>query len=155
MQKIQVQIASAALAQGQARWIATLNPWREMGYEPRRLGRWLGRIARAATHRVLVASDGRRTLGVIVVQPGVLLGDFIALLAVRPEAAGQGIGSALLQAVEQETFSRQRWLYVSHDASNRTAARFYRRQGFRRAARLPDMVVDGRTEILLRKGRLR
>lgn len=136
-----------------------MDPWRSLGYEVDRLGAWLERVT--ATHRVRVAEEGgageetgEATIrGLVVVQPGVLLGDFVALLVVREEAAGRGIGRALMAAVEEETFATRRWLYVSHDDKNRAAASFYKALGFVRVGRLPDLVAAGRTEILLRKGR--
>jgi ribosomal protein S18 acetylase RimI-like enzyme len=88
-----------------------------------------------------------------VAQPDVLLGTFIALLAVKPGAAGQGVGRALVAHVARQTFARRRWLYTSSDARNRAAARFYRRLGFSRVGRLDDLVAPGRTEILWRRGR--
>jgi ribosomal protein S18 acetylase RimI-like enzyme len=88
-----------------------------------------------------------------VVQPDVLLGDFIALVAVRPEAAGRGVGRALVEQVAARTFKRRRWLWVSSDAQNRPAAAFYRKLGFARAALIPDLVREGRSEILWRRGR--
>ena len=152
---MELRDASPSEARAAARWIAAMDPWRSLGYRPAALGRWLARAT--ATHRVRVAVDpvGRRArvLGVAVVQPGVLLGDFIALLAVRPDAAGRGIGRAMMSDIERATFPGRRWLYVSHDAANRAAARFYARLGFRAVARLPDMVAAGRTEVLRRKAR--
>lgn len=84
-------------------------------------------------------------------QPGVLLGDFIALLAVRSEEAGRGVGRALMEWAAAKTFVDRRWLFVSADAGNQVALRFYRRLGFVAVGRLPDLVRAGRTEILLRK----
>jgi ribosomal protein S18 acetylase RimI-like enzyme len=87
----------------------------------------------------------------VVVDDGILLGGFIALLAVRPESSGQGLGRALVEHVAKQTFAARRWLYVSCDGNNAAALRFYRRLGFSRVGRLPDLVREGRTEILLRK----
>jgi len=91
-------------------------------------------------------------VGIAVVDDGVLLGGFIALLAVRPEWSGQGLGRALVEHVAAQTFAARRWLYVSCDGNNAAALRFYRKLGFSRVGRLPDLVRQGRTEILLRKG---
>jgi ribosomal protein S18 acetylase RimI-like enzyme len=144
---VRIRRAEPGEARRQASWIVTLEPWRSMGYTAPPLGRWLLRAGRAG--RVLLAVDGA-PVGIVVWQPEVLLGDFIALLAVRPEAAGRGLGRALVERVARGTFRRRRWLYVSSDAANRPAAAFYRRLGFSRAARLPDLVRPGRTEILWR-----
>jgi ribosomal protein S18 acetylase RimI-like enzyme len=128
-----------------------MEPWRSLGYAPAPLGRYLGRMARA--ERVLVAVEGSRVVGVLAFQPDFLLGKFVALLAVHPERAGRGVGRALMARIARLTFPRQRWLYVSSDAANRPAARFYRKLGFERVARLPGLVRPGRAEILWRKQR--
>jgi ribosomal protein S18 acetylase RimI-like enzyme len=148
---MRVRFATAAEARRQAAWIVALEPWRSLGYRADRLGAWLGRMGLRRAARV--AAEAGELRGIIVVQPDVLLGDFIALLAVRPEAAGQGLGRALVEDVAARTFRRRRWLYTSSDAGNRAAAAFYRKLGFVRVGRLPDLVRAGRVEILWRRGR--
>jgi ribosomal protein S18 acetylase RimI-like enzyme len=143
-----ISTAAEGCARRQAAWIVALEPWRSLGYERRRLGAWLARCAREG--RVCRARLGSTTLGIVVVRPEVLLGDFIALLAVRPEAAGRGVGRALVEHVAASTGRRRRWLFASSDSANRRAARFYRRLGFERVGRLPDLICPGRTEILWR-----
>lgn len=138
-----------ALAGRQSRWIASMEPWRSLGYRAQPLARYLRRMAR--TDRALVAEECSEVLGVLVFQPEFLLGSFVALLAVRPDAAGRGVGRALMARIERATFARKRWLYVSSDGGNRAAARFYRKLGFARVARLPGLIREGRTEILWRK----
>lgn len=146
---MRIRKAEPALARRQAAWIAGIDPWRSMGYQAAPLGRWLARLARVGQVQVIGASVD----GIVVVQPDVLLGSFIALLAVRPEAAGAGVGRALVEQVAGQVFRERRWLYTSSDAGNRAAARFYRKLGFSRVARLPDMVRAGRTEVLWRLAR--
>jgi ribosomal protein S18 acetylase RimI-like enzyme len=141
-----------AVARRQAAWIVGMEPWLSMGFQAAPLGRWLFRRAQARC--VLAAVHKRAILGIVVVQPDVLLGTFIALLAVPPQAAGQGVGRALVERVEQETFAKRRWLYVSSDSKNLNAGRFYKKLGFARVARLSDLVREKRVEILWRKGRL-
>jgi ribosomal protein S18 acetylase RimI-like enzyme len=145
---VRVRRADSALARRQAAWIAAIDPWRALGYQQRTLARWLSRSARA--RQVQVLDDGQ---AIIVVQPDVLLGSFIALLAVRPERAGQGLGRALVEHVARQTFKKKRWLYVSSDLANKDAAKFYRRIGFEKIARIPDLVRAGHTEVLWRRAR--
>ena len=140
-----------ALAGRQSEWIAAMEPWRGMGYQAKSLARYLRRMARA--DRVFVAEEKGAVLGILVFQPEFLLGAFVALLAVRPDTAGKGIGRALMARIEKLTFARKRWLYVSSDSDNQPAARFYQKLGFSRAARLPDLILDGRTELFWRKRR--
>lgn len=92
-------------------------------------------------------------VAVAVATDGFLLGGFIALLAVRPEAVGQGVGQALVDQIARRVFTKRRWLFVSCDRDNGGALRFYRRLGFERVGRLPDLVSPGRVELLLRKSR--
>jgi ribosomal protein S18 acetylase RimI-like enzyme len=137
-------------ASRQSAWIVAMEPWRSLGYQGRPLGRYLRRMAMSG--QALVAEEGGRVLGIVVFQPDFLLGLFVALLAVRPEAAGCGLGRALMAKVEGLAFPKKRWLWVSCDGENRAAARFYRKLGFLRMARLPALIRDGRTEVLWRKG---
>ncbi|HVV16606.1 MAG: GNAT family N-acetyltransferase [Armatimonadota bacterium] len=145
-----ISLAAPSLARAQAAWIAAIEPWRGLGYTAAGLGRYLARKARA--RGVLIARAGRSApVGLAVLDEGVLLGGFIALLAVRPEAAGQGMGAALVEHIGARVARKRRWLYVSADGNNRAALRFYRRLGFERVGRLPDLVRPGRVEILLRR----
>ena len=145
-----VRRLDSATARRQAPWIAAMPPWRGLGYRTAGLGAWLGRVA--ARGWAWGAIEGARVAGIVVIQPDVLLGDFVALLAVRPDAAGRGIGRRLMARAELRCFRRRRWLYVSSDGRNRAAAALYARLGFSRVARLPDLVRAGRVEILWRKG---
>lgn len=147
---MRIAAVTAAVARRQASWIAGLEPWRGLGYSAAGLGRWLARRARAGLVRGAWEKGG--LVGVIVTQPEVLLGHFIALVAVPPAAAGQGVGRALVEDAATRAFRKSRWLYTSSDADNRAAAGFYRKLGFTRVARLPDLVRDRRTELLWRRG---
>ncbi len=143
---------TAAAAGAQGAWIAAMEPWRGLGYRADALGRYLARKARSRNVWVARTAAKGPPLAIVVVDDGVLLGAFIALLAVRPGSSGQGLGRALVEHVAAQTFAVRRWLYVSCDGNNAAALRFYRKLGFSRVGRLPDLVRQGRTEILLRKG---
>ncbi len=140
-----------AVARGQAIWIAAIEPWKGLGYRAAALGRYLARKARTRSVWIARTTVKGAPLAVAVVDDGVLLGGFIALLAVRPEASGQGLGRRLVEHVAAQTAATRRWLYVSCDGKNLPALRFYRKLGFSWVGRLPDLVRPGRTEILLRK----
>ena len=143
--------ASPDEAAAQAAWIVEEEPWRSLGYERRRLCAWMRRCAR--TGGVRLARTGDETVGVLVSRPDFLLGVFVALLAVRPAAQGQGFGRRLMEDCAAR-LGRRRWLYASSDSANRRAARFYRGLGFERVGLLRDLLRPGRNEILWRASRL-
>ena len=78
----------------------------------RSAGTWPARPGRGAVW-IARATPRGAPLAIAVVDDGVLLGSFVALLAVRPEASGQGLGRALVDHVAARTFATRRWLYVS------------------------------------------
>ena len=153
--------ATTAQARRQASWIVAQEPWLGLGYREAPLGRWIARQAGRGLVRLAVESG--QIVAIIVTQPDVLLGHFVALLAVTPAAAGRGVGRALVQDAAARAASgrgqggktpgrkvKVRWLYTSTDTGNRSAAAFYRKLGFVRVGRLPDLVRVGSTEILWR-----
>jgi len=156
---VRIQRARPLQARAQAPWIVAIEPWRGLGYRAAPLGRWLARGARDQEIWLARAPGAARSgdagvEGILVLETPFLLGGFIALLAVRPESAGRGIGRALVAQAQQRIFvaGGKRWLYVSADGANRPALAFYRKLGFARVGRLPDLIRPGRTEILLRRG---
>ncbi|HVU12606.1 MAG TPA: GNAT family N-acetyltransferase [Phototrophicaceae bacterium] len=75
--------------------------------------------------------------------------DYLRLIGVRPDCAGQGIGAALLTEVEQQAHSRDLFLLVSD--FNEGAQRFYRRMGYEQLGAIPGYVVADVTELIFRK----
>jgi len=152
--------ATPAIARAQSTWIVGIEPWRGLGYSAAPLGSYLGRMAKE--REVWIAREGKvkdkkssggEPLGLVVVQDGFLLGGFVSLLAVRPEAAGQGVGRALMEHVAVRVFDHRPWLFVSCDSANARALAFYKKLGFERVGRLPDLIKPKRVEVLLRRGR--
>jgi ribosomal protein S18 acetylase RimI-like enzyme len=112
---------------------------RESGY-----ARVLHGLGAAGTGRVLVAVDGDRILGTVMLQFWPEAGEVvhgpeeaeIRALAVAPSAQRMGAGNALLQAVVAEAAaSGVRYLALCTLPAMRTAHRMYERAGF---VRLPE-----------------
>ena len=70
-------------------------------------------------------------------------------LAVRPEFRNRGIGSALLQAMENAFGKTDVYLYV--DAENVTAIRLYRRAGYEHAGVIPSYYMNGHDALIMEK----
>lgn len=75
-------------------------------------------------------------------------------LGVAPEAQGSGAGSALLRRAETEASARQARLMVietSAKESQARARRFYAREGYREAGRIPDFYAVGDDKVVFFK----
>ena len=75
--------------------------------------------------------------------------DYLRLIGVRADCAGQGIGAALLTDVETRAQSRDLFLLTSD--FNQGAQRFYRRMGYEQIGAIPGYVVADVTELIFRK----
>ncbi len=128
--------------------LATMDPWRRLGYSVDRLQAYLAAESPAlARYRI---DAGGRLAGAATVRWPWLHGPYLELLAVLPQAQGRGLGSAVLDWLAmQAASSRQLWVAVS--ACNASARRFYARHGFVEVGTVPGLVRDGFDEILLRK----
>jgi ribosomal protein S18 acetylase RimI-like enzyme len=78
---------------------------------------------------------------------------YIHLLGVMPEWRNRGIGAKLIQHVEQRVFREHPNVFLCVSSFNREAQRFYKRMGFKRVGTIPDYIVTGHSELLMRKTR--
>lgn len=125
------------------------DPWRRLGY-----GRddWTRLLATPLEGREgWVATTADAVVGLALVRPRFLAGDYLELFAVAAAARGRRCGAALLAHVESVVFARGRNLFVCVSDFNDGAHRFYARQGYAHVGTLPDLLVAGSAELLLRK----
>jgi ribosomal protein S18 acetylase RimI-like enzyme len=80
-----------------------------------------------------------------------LLGDYIELLAVADWARGKGLGGQLLAHVEAAVFVRTKNLFACVSDFNDQARHFYNKQGYQEIGPMPNFLIPGSAEILLRK----
>lgn len=125
------------------------DPWRRLGYTAADWTRLLtvpleGREGYVAVTSATVA-------GLALVRPRFLAGDYLELFAVAAPARGRGLGATLLKHVEGIVFARARNFFVCVSDFNDGARRFYARQGYEHVGTLPDLLVRGSAELLLRK----
>ena len=125
------------------------DPWRRLGY---RRNDWLRLLTTPLDDRegwVVTTPDD--VVGLALVRPRFLAGDYLELFAVAEAARGQRCGATLLAHVESVTFERGCNLFVCVSDFNEGARRFYARQGYAHVGTLPDLLVAGSAELLLRK----
>jgi len=129
--------------------LASLDPWRTLGYSAASLGRYLQRPD-PGLHRFVVEGDGA-VAGVLCVRFPWLRGASIELVGLLPEQAGRGRGRALLDFASKETRKEAANLWATVSAFNQSARAFYAHHGFAEVVVLPDLVKPGVDELLLRK----
>jgi N-acetylglutamate synthase-like GNAT family acetyltransferase len=100
----------------------------------------------SALSRYALESDGR-FIGVLALRKPWLRGPLIEMLALLPEAQGQGFGGTILDRCKKEA-GKNLWATVS--AFHEPARRFYAKAGFEELCALPGIVQEGEDEILLR-----
>ncbi len=126
--------------------LASMEPWRTLGYSAAGLAGYLAREDAALTR--MVAEKGGAPSAVIAVRQPWLRGPYIEVLAVLPPAQGAGLGARLVNWAA-ERGGGNLWACVS--AFNQPARDFYARLGFAEVAPLPGLVAEGFEEILLRR----
>ena len=76
---------------------------------------------------------------------------YLRLIGVRPDAAGSGIGSALLTEVERRSAEIASDVFLLVSDFNEAAQRFYQRHGFEQIGEVSGYVLPDVTELIFRK----
>ena len=125
------------------------DPWRRLGYTPADWVRLLTTPLEGREGFVAVTDAG--VSGLALLRTRFLAGDYLELFAVAAAARGRGLGALLLDHLEAVVFARGRNLFVCVSDFNDGARRFYARHGYEHVGTLPDLLVPGSAELLLRK----
>jgi len=131
------------------RFLGESDPWKTLGYTDNDWARIfcplpLGRDS-------YVAELDGRVAGIAVVKQKFLLGDYLELLGVAGWARKKGIGGRLLRHVEELVFARTTNLFACVSDFNQPARDFYRKQGYQEIGPMPNFLIAGSAEMLLRK----
>jgi ribosomal protein S18 acetylase RimI-like enzyme len=129
--------------------LADSDPWKRLGYHGKDWDSYftplpLGRDS-------YVVDQNGRVAGIAVVRQKFLLGDYLELLGVAGWARGQGVGGLLLAHVEGAVFARAKNLFACVSDFNDQARLFYKKQGYQEIGPMPNFLIPGSAEILLRK----
>lgn len=125
------------------------DPWKTLGYTIADWNRIFCPLPQGRDSYV-AELDGR-VAGIALVKQKFLLGDYLELLGVAEWARQKGIGSLLLKHVEQLVFERTKNLFACVSDFNRSARDFYKKQGYQEIGPMPNFLIPGSAEILLRK----
>jgi GNAT superfamily N-acetyltransferase len=129
---------------------AAIDPWASYPYPASALQAYFA-AEEAGAPRFAVRLGGELA-GAAGLRLNWLRGPYLQFLGVLPEFQKRGLGASVLDWIESEARrGGERNLWVSASDFNVGAIRFYETHGFVTVAPLPDLVRDGRTELLLRK----
>lgn len=98
-----------------------------------------------------VEEDTGEVVGVIVLQ---MLGTFkgyLQSICLSDQVRGKGYGHLAIQFCEDRIFSVSPNFFLCVSSFNKRAQKFYFSQGFQLIGEIPDFVVEGHSELLLRK----
>ena len=129
--------------------LAGSDPWKKLGYTGHDWNRIFSPIPQG--RETLVALVDSRVAGVALIREKFLLGDYLELLGVAEWARASGVGAALLAQVEEKVFARTKNLFACVSDFNGPARAFYKKHGFQEIGSMPDFLIPGSAELLLRK----
>ncbi len=100
---------------------------------------------------IYIATEGDQLLGFIILQMAGTFKGYIQSICVAPEARGKGVGTALIKYSEEIIFKISPNVFMCVSSFNAEAAKLYEHLGYKKFGELQDFILEGYSEILLRK----
>jgi ribosomal protein S18 acetylase RimI-like enzyme len=100
---------------------------------------------------VYVAIDDSGVTGFLILQMRGTFVGYIQTVAVRADQRGHGLGTELIEFAEQRIFRDYPNVFMCVSSFNPRAKDLYLRLGYTQIGDIPDLIVRGHSEILLRK----
>ena len=140
-------LASEEEARTCARLMCGSEPWITLG---RSFDTSLA-IVRDPAREVYLARDESGIAGFLILcLTGAFVG-YIQTICIDPRCRGRGLGSRLLEFAEQRIRRISPNIFMCVSSFNVGARRLYQRHGYAIVGELTDYIVEGHSEILLRK----
>jgi len=130
-----------------ARMMAASEPWLTLQFD---YAAALRALASPGKEIHLAVSGGDVAGFVMLNLKGAFVG-YLQSICVAPARRGQGVGRRLVAFAEERVFREYPNLFICVSSCNIGAQRFYRNLGYEVVGELHDFLVDGHSEILLRK----
>jgi [ribosomal protein S18]-alanine N-acetyltransferase len=141
------RLAAHSDAEACARLMADSEPWLTLGrsYEASLA------IVRDPNREVYVARDEQGIAGFLILcLVGAFVG-YIQTVAVQPDRRGQGLGTELIRFAERRILREFPNIFMCVSSFNVDARRLYEKLGYTAVGELTDYIVQGHSEVLLRK----
>lgn len=134
-------------AEACARIMAESEPWLTLG----RSYQTSLSIVRDPSREVYIARDEEGVAGFLILcMTGAFVG-YIQTVAIQADRRGRGLGSRLIDFAERRIFAESPNVFMCVSSFNYDARRLYQRLGYQVVGELTDYIVEGHSEILLRK----
>lgn len=98
-----------------------------------------------------MAMQGDERAGFILINTGAQFPGYIKILCVSPAFRGKGVGRMLMQFAEDRIFRDFPNMFLCVSSFNTRAQQFYKSLGFHVVGELTDYLIEGHSEILMRK----
>jgi ribosomal-protein-alanine N-acetyltransferase len=125
------------------------EPWKTLGYGASDWEKLFNPLPEGREGFV-IESEGA-VAGFALLRPKFLMGDYLELLVIAPSTRSKGLGSALLMHIESVVFARTKNLFACVSDFNAGARKFYQKNGYREIGPMPNFLIPGSAEMLLRK----
>ena len=125
------------------------DPWKTLGFDQEDWGRIFCPTPQGRDS--FVGEIEGQIAAIAIVRQKFLLGDYLELLGVAGWARGKGMGTQLLRHIESLVFARTKNLFACVSDFNKGARDFYKKQGYQEIGPMPNFLIPGTAEILLRK----
>ena len=129
--------------------LAGSDPWKRLGYQAADWDIYFTPLPQGRDSYVV--DQNGNVAGIAIVRQKFLLGDYLELLAVADWARGKGLGGKLLGHIEPIVFGRATNLFACVSDFNAQARAFYKKHGYQEIGPMPNFLIPGSAEILLRK----
>lgn len=129
--------------------LAGSDPWKRLGYQAKDWDSYFTPLPQGRDSYIVEQMG--KVAGIAIVRQKFLLGDYLELFGVADWARGRGLGGRLLAHVETAVFARTKNLFACVSDFNDRARHFYKQQGYKEIGPMPNFLIPGKAEILLRK----
>lgn len=129
--------------------LAESDPWKTLGYTGSDWNRIFCPLPQGRD--AYVAEVEGKIAGIAIVREKFLLGDYLELLGIALWARGKGLGGRLLGHIEPIVFGRTKNLFACVSDFNAQARAFYKKHGYQEIGPMPNFLIPGSAEMLLRK----
>lgn len=129
--------------------VPQIEPWVTLGATPEEMEEYFRKLLNREEGFVALLDE--EVVGFITIKRGFLYGCYIRRLAVKEGYRRKGIGRQIMQFIEDYAFVRYLNVFLCVSSFNTGAQKFYEDLGYQKIGELPNLIMEGHSEHLLRK----